>query len=239
MLNNKIKIFSVFINEVMFNNFFKLNSNLLKYSITGIDNRVRKAGLPELYNEKIEQYINDDVWLFFVHEDFEIKDSLDHINDLNIKAIYGTFGVRMDPGQSPIGYGSHTCSNKDGSNAVQAGLPINEPEPVQTIDCQSVLIHTSLLRQHPSLRFDEQLTFDLYAEDICLNAGCILGLDINVFPLIFQHYSHGKITERYHKGLAYLKEKYPNHGLPGSCSFIGGQCAELEKDFTYDIQAAK
>lgn len=223
----------------MFNNFFTFNSNLLRYDTLGIDNRKRNAGLPKIYNEIIDLHLHEDMWLFFVHEDFEIKTSLENILSLNKNTIFGTFGVRMDPGKPPIGFGQHTCSNKDGSNAVQAGLPINEPEPVQTIDCQSILIHTSLLRKYPSLRFDENLTFDLYAEDLCLNASCLLGLEINVFPLQFQHYSHGKITERYHKGLTYLKEKYPNHGLPGSCSFIGGQYAELEKHFKYDIQAAK
>lgn len=239
MINNKIKIISVFINEVMFNNFFNLNSNLLRYDILGIDNRKRNAGLPKIYNEMIDMHIHKDMWLFFVHEDFEVKGSLEHIFHLDKDTIFGTFGVRMDEGKPPMGFGRHTCSNKDGSNAVQAGLPINNSEAVQTIDCQSILVHTSLLRKHASLRFDEQLTFDLYAEDLCLNASCLLGLSINVFPLQFQHYSHGKITERYHKGLAYLQEKYPNHALPGSCSFIGGKYAELEKIFKYDIQAAR
>ena len=223
----------------MFNNFFNLNSNLLRYEILGIDNRKKNLGLPKIYNNIISEYIDSDMWLFFVHEDFEIKGTLEHIHTLEKNAVYGTFGVRMEPGESPISFGHHTCSNKDGSNAVEAGLPIISTQPVQTIDCQSILLHTSFLRKHSELRFDENLNFDLYAEDLCLNASCRLGLAIYVFPLQFQHYSHGKITERYHKGLAYLENKYPNHALPGSCSFVGGKYAELEKIFKYDIQASK
>ncbi len=239
MKQSKIKIVSVYINEIMFYNFFILNSNLLRYDIISIDNRLHNVGLSIIYNDLIKDNINQDVWLFFVHEDFEIKGSLEHIYDLEKNAIYGTFGVSMEQGGPPVAFGRHTCSNKDGTNAVEAGLPITSPQSVQTIDCQSILIHTSLLRQHDSLRFDENLSFDLYAEELCLNASCLLDIPIYVFPLDFQHYSHGKITERYHKGLSYLEAKYPNHALPGSCSFVGGKYAELEKIFKYDIQAAK
>lgn len=239
MKQSKIKIVSVYINEIMFYNFFILNSNLLRYDIISIDNRLNNFGLSKIYNDLIKDNINQDAWLFFVHEDFEIKGSLEHIYGLEKNAIYGTFGVSMEQGGPPVAFGRHTCSNKDGSNAVEAGLPITSPQSVQTIDCQSILIHTSLLRQHDSLRFDENLSFDLYAEELCLNASCLLDIPIYVFPLDFQHYSHGKITERYHKGLSYLEAKYPNHALPGSCSFVGGKYAELEKIFKYDIQAAK
>lgn len=231
-----LRIVSVFINESMFRNFFSLNSALLPYEVIGLDNREHNQGLPTLYNQIIDQYIDEDCWLFFVHEDFEIKESLDAIFDLDPMAIYGTFGVRMQK-NAPIGIGQHICSNKDGTNAAVAGIPIDAPEAVQSLDCQSILLHTSLLRQHPSLRFDEPLRFDLYAEDLCLHGGCELGIPIYVFPLNFQHYSHGRITERYYNGLAYLAEKYPNEVIPGSCSFVGGRSAEMEKIFKYDIQA--
>lgn len=239
MQKSKINVITVYINEIMFYNFFILNSNLMRYNIISIDNRQINNGLPNLYNKVIKDKINDNAWLFFVHEDFEIKSSLECIHDLDENAIYGTFGVSMEQSGYPIAFGRHTCSNKDGTNAVEAGMPIASIQSVQTIDCQSILIHTSLLRRHNSLRFDENLSFDLYAEDLCLNASCMLNIPIYVFPLDFQHYSHGKITDRYHKGLSYLKTKYPNHALPGTCSFVGGNSAELEKVFKYNIQAAK
>jgi len=238
MQNRKLKIFSVYINEIMFNNFFNLNAALLPYEVQGIDNRKENLGLPIIYNTIINNHIDEDLWLFFVHEDFEIKGDLDHIFDLDPCSVYGTFGVKLYDSM-PLGYGKHICSNKDGSGAVEVGLTVNNIEDVQSLDCQSILIHTSLLRSYPKLRFDENLTFDLYVEDICINAGCLHGVPIRVIPLHFQHYSHGKITERYHSGLRYLEAKYPNHGVPGSCSFIGGLANELSKKFTYEVQANK
>ena len=238
MMEPELNIFTVFINKYMFNNFFLLNTGILRYRTKGIDNRGINSGLPKLYNDVIEEYLSNDAWLFFVHEDFEIKSSLDHIFDLEPHAVYGTFGIKME-NDIPVGFGKHICSNKDGSNAVEVGIPVNDKfTDVQSLDCQCILLHTSLLRDYPELRFDENLTFDLYAEDLCIRASCNLGLPIRVFPLNFQHYSHGKITERYSSGLKYIENKYPNYGVPGSCSFIGGLAKDMEKKFKYEVQAS-
>jgi hypothetical protein len=153
---------------------------------------------------------------------------------LEVDSVYGTFGLNFE-NNSPAPYGHHVCSNKDGSRAVEVGHMVSEPVSVQTLDCQSILVHTKLLRKNPRLRFDEHLTFDLYAEDFCINAKHNLGIDSKVYPLTFQHYSHGKITERYHSGLRYLAKKYPDVAVAGSCSFIGGRTAELEKYFVYGV----
>jgi len=233
---SSVKLFSVFIDQTMYRSFFELNPYLWPYECTGIDNRGDNLGLPALYNRVISQHLEDDCWLFFVHEDFEIRQSLRSILALDPGHVYGTFGVRMQ-GNYPVAYGEHTCSNKDGSEAVQVGLPITDVVQVSSLDCQSVLVHTSLLRQFPELRFDENLTFDLYAEDFSMQAQFHHGLAVYVFPLACQHFSKGRVTERYHRGLAYLAEKFPNEAVPGSCSFIGGNAAVLEKNFQYDITA--
>lgn len=135
-----------------------------------------------------------------------------------------------------VGYGKRTCSKKDGSGSLDVGNEVLDTIKVQTLDCQSILIHTSLLANHTLLRFDKNLTFDLYAEDFSINAQ-EHGIDVKVFPLKFRHYSYGKVTERCHAGLRYLAEKYPAVAVPGSCSFIGGKAHVLEKKFTYDIPA--
>lgn len=231
-----VKLVTVFINPEMYDRFFTSNSNVNCYELLGIDNRPFNHGLPKIYNEIIEKYKNDDCWLFFVHEDFEIKSGLAVVDKLDHGVVYGTFGVNL-VNNAPVPYGRHICSNKDGSCAVEAGNEVTDTVKVQTLDCQSVLIHTSLLTKYPLLRFDEKLTFDLYAEDFCINAQEQHGVDVRVFPLRFQHYSHGKLTERYHAGLQYLAEKYPAVAVAGSCSFIGGKAAELEKFFKYNIRA--
>lgn len=231
-----IKLVTAVINPEMYSRFFTSNPNVNCYELIGIDNRQFNRGLPIIYNEAIKNHINDDCWLFFVHEDFEIKCDMDIVNGLDREFVYGTFGVNSENG-IPVAYGRHVCSNKDGTYAVEVGKAVLDTVKVQTLDCQSILVHTSLLTKYPFLRFDEKLTFDLYAEDFCINAQERHGIYVKVFPLKFQHYSHGKLTERYHASLRYLAEKYPSVAVAGSCSFIGGRASELEKKFTYDIPA--
>lgn len=232
-----VKLVTAFINPEMYDRFFSSNSIVNCYELVSIDNRQLNRGLPIIYNEAIENYKNEDCWLFFVHEDFEIKCDLATIVDcLDRHCVYGTFGINIE-NNVPVSYGRHVCSNKDGSCPVDVGNEVRNTIKVQTLDCQSVLVHTSLLAKYPLLRFDEKLTFDLYAEDFCINAQEQYEIDIRVFPLKFQHYSHGNLTERYHAGLRYLAEKYPTVAVAGSCSFIGGRADELEKNFKYDIRA--
>ena len=231
-----IKLVTVFITPEMYNRFFISNPNVNCYDLIGIDNRQLNRGLPVIYNETIENHINDDCWLFFVHEDFEIKCDLATVDGLDRRNVYGTFGANLEHDVS-VGYGKHICSKKDGSGPLDVGNVVLDTVKVQTLDCQSILVHTSLLANHALLRFDENLTFDLYAEDFSINAQERHGIDVKIFPLRFQHYSYGKVTERYHAGLRYLAEKYPSVAVAGSCSFIGGKAHELEKKFTYDIPA--
>lgn len=233
-----LSICVVYVNEVMFRCFFELNSRLLEYDIKGVDNRKVNEGLPAIYNRFINEKISEDCWLFFVHEDFDIRSDLSYLSSLDRDCIYGTFGVYME-GDVPVGVGCHTVSRKDGSNVQKVGLEVAECKEVETVDCQSILVHTSLFRKHKDLRFDENLSFDLYAEDLCINAKHNFGLSVKVFPLVFQHYSHGKITDRYYRGLEHLAQKYPDYAVPGSCSFIGGKAKKLEKKFSYDIVATK
>ena len=230
----QLKIVTVVIDPAMYARLFSMNRVVTGCDLVSIDNRQLNRGLPVIYNELITRYLDENCWLLFVHEDYEIKGGLSVVDTLEPSYVYGTFGLNFE-NNSPAPYGRHVCSNKDGSRAVEVGHAISEPVTVQTLDCQSMLVHTSLLREHPKLRFDEHLTFDLYAEDFCINAKYKLGITSKVFPLKFQHYSHGKITDRYHAGIRYLAEKYPDVAVAGSCSFIGGRSADLEKYFVYGV----
>ncbi len=225
-----------YINAEMAERFFLCNPHLQGADITLLDNRERGAGLPMLYNEFIAANLERDTWLFFLHEDFEFLAPLPDLSGLRTEAVYGTFGARLE-GRKPRMYGRHTCSNKDGSNARRTGIEISQPTWVDTLDCQSILLHSGMLRAHPELRFDEGLNFDLYAEEFCLNAQESHGLPVMVLPAKFQHYSYGRITDRYRRGLAHVAERYPESAMPGTCTFVGGRAAELEAGFTYDNKA--
>lgn len=229
-----IKIVSAIINKQMYRRFFTENSYVNSYDLVPVDNTSANLGLPTIYNSIIEASIDSEAWLFFVHEDFEIKSGLDVIHELDKNYIYGTCGVKLYD-TYPVGYGRHTCSNKSGSNPRVVGEVITEPVEVETLDCQSILVHSSLFKKLPKLRFDETLRFHLYAEDICIYAKRHKGIKSYVFPLEFQHYSYGNLSREYLDGLEYLAKKYPDIGVPGSCSFIGGNVTELEKNFEYRV----
>lgn len=231
---SKLKIVTVVIDPTMYERFFLSNNVVNGCELISIDNRQLNRGLPAIYNELIARNLDANCWLMFVHEDYQVKDGLSVIDKLDPAFVYGTFGLNFES-NSPAPYGRHVCSNKDGTRAVEVGHVVSEPLVVQTLDCQNVLVHTNLLRDNPMLRFDEHLTFDLYAEDFCINAKFKLGIASKVFPLTFQHYSHGSITERYHSGIRHLAQKYPDVAVAGSCSFIGGRASDLEKYFVYGV----
>ena len=236
MKKDKIRIITVYLDIYMYSCFFTFNQNINSCCLHGIDNRKENLSLPIHYNKIIEKFKNEDCWLYFVHDDFMIYSGIWDINKLDPGKVYGSFGVKLENGV-PVAYGKHVCSNKDGSDSVEVGKAVKRVVAVDTLDCQSILIHTSLCRSSPELVFDENLTFDLYVEDFCMNAKVRHGIGVEVFPLDFQHYSHGAITERYHRGLKYLAEKYPDVAVTGSCSFIGGKAQHLEEKFQYEIKA--
>lgn len=229
-----ITIVSVVTNKQMYKRFFTDNHYANLHRLLPVENISDNIGLPIIYNNIIQDSIDADTWLFFVHEDLEIKSSLDYVYRLDKYHIYGTFGIRLH-NTYPVGYGKHTCSNKNGSNPRSVGEVITEPVEVETLDCQSLLVHSSLFKNVPELRFDERLNFHLYAEDFCIHARTDLAIKSYAFPLDFQHYSYGQLTKEYYEGIKYLAKKYPDVGVPGSCSFVGGNVSELEKNFQYKV----
>ncbi len=237
-MSDRVKLFVPYINPEMAERFFPQNPHLAGGEMRLIDNRERGAGLPAIYNEIISEHLDRDCWLFFLHEDLEFRAPLPDLSELSPQAVYGTLGIRME-GHKPQTIGCHTCSHKDGSGARQIGREIAAPTWVDTLDCQSILLHTSLLRTRPGLRFDEALSFDLYAEELCLNAQENHGVPVIVLPMVFQHYSYGRISERYMQGLDHLAARYPDSAMPGTCTFVGGQAARLAARFTYDNKALR
>ena len=76
-----------------------------------------------------------------------------------------------------------------------------------TVDCQCLIVHSSLIQRH-KLRFDENLTFDFYVEEFCINASERYDVKLKVIPLKCVHYSGGNITERFYNSVKYVQEKY-------------------------------
>lgn len=92
----KLKIITVVIDPAMYERFFSLNPVLKGCDLVSIDNRQFNRGLPIIYNELIARYLDEDCWLLFVHEDYEIKAGLSVVDTLDKTHVYGTFGLNFE-----------------------------------------------------------------------------------------------------------------------------------------------
>lgn len=209
----------------IYNRFVKNNKFYEGATFVAFDNLKENKTIPERYNSFLETYdYSKPDWFVFCHEDWQLKSSF-VFPETN--AIYGPIG---------IGYGCNILfnqdlvgqianSHRDGTSCEFMGKKCDVITEVGTIDCQCIIVHSSLIEKY-SLRFDENLSFDLYAEDFCINAREKFGIPTKILPLECQHYSYGKLTERFALQHKYLQKKYKHSRFgyitPCSFSLIGG-----------------
>ena len=195
--------------------------------IVAIDNRERNEGIGVCYNRFLNSRPrNEDAWYVFCHEDFELKEAITaRLASLDKNTLWGPIGAK-----TRICYGLYhqwqllgqveEC-RKDGSNIRLVGQPVSEGTPVETFDCQCLIVHSSLI-QKLNLRFDETLTFDLYVEDFCMAAHESSESPSRIIPLKARHWSGGSVQPRYYRQEAYLNAKYPTVCSTGTSSWILG-----------------
>ena len=176
------------------------------------DNNMENQGLPQRYNSFLESYdYNHENWFVFCHEDWEIQEEWQpKIDDLDPKNIYAPIGCVYDRklcGEAVRGEIKN--SEKSGDRQCKLGVKIQAPAEIGTPDCQCLIVHSSLVEKY-RLRFDEHLTFDLYAEDFCIWAREKYNISAYVLQLACQHYSYGSVLPRFYEQLNYLKQKYKN-----------------------------
>ena len=178
---------------------------------TAYDNLHENLTIPQRYNAFLNGYdYTKPDWFVFCHEDWELKEALPPVLEkLDKGALYGPIGVAFDDkmlDEDRI-IGQVIQSDKQGNNAKRHGRQIESPQEVGCFDCQCLIVHSSLVQKY-HLRFDEKLSFDLYAEDFCINARESFGIASKALPLACQHFSTGQITDRFWRLLAYVQKKY-------------------------------
>lgn len=192
------------------------------------DNLAENRTIPSRYNEFLDTYdYSRDAWFVFCHEDFQFLEPLSGKLPLMDKgAIYGSIGARL----GISGVGLQVDSNKDGSNACFIGTPIIRPTVADTVDCQCLIVHSTLAARY-KLRFDENLTYDLYTEDFCISAFERFGIKTMVLPIRSHHYSYGNIVARFFDQLAYLNTKYADASrvYVTTTAFAIGRSEKLKK----------
>ncbi len=173
-----------------------------------IDNCTENKGIPTRYNEFLASYdYSKPDWLVFCHEDWEIQEDWQaRLDGLDKGRLYGPIGTLVRHGRLSR-LGAIVNSDKEGNARQVVGTVCATGTIVGVFDCQCLLVHSDLVRRH-RLRFDERLSFDLYAEDFCICAKERHGIDSCVFQVKCQHYSFGRMTPRWFGDWACLKGKY-------------------------------
>lgn len=215
-----------------YDRFFTGNPYVNRHTLVPIDNRKDNLFIPLRYNAFLESYdYSEDAWFVFCHEDFELQEDIAPVlSELDKNAIYGPVGCRLYTAKETMFgkrmksryLGEITCSNKDGSDLFVEGRKIDKPERVDTVDCVCLIVHSSLVRQ-AGLRFGEELSFDLYAEDFCIQAARKCGIPTYAVQLACRHWSKGVFGERFYKQLIALNKKYKDATYAGTCAIIGKQ----------------
>jgi 2-polyprenyl-3-methyl-5-hydroxy-6-metoxy-1,4-benzoquinol methylase len=198
----------------------------------GFDNSTENLSIPVRYNQFLDKWDDDEAaWFVFCHSDWEIREDLAPLlRHLDRNTLYGPIG--------PIFYsngdGSFTqeyrgqCHEKkrDGSNERLQYCSVHHTGAlVDTFDCQSLIVHSSLIARH-LLRFDEALHFDLYVEDFCIDALEKCGIKSRILNIQCCHWNTidnpADIRPGYATDLAYIDKKYPGICRAGMASLLGG-----------------
>lgn len=189
------------------------------------DNRERNEAIPVCYNRFLDGYdFSDPAWFVFCHEDFQPLEPLsDHLERADLNTLYGPIGVVTRHRWRVYCHGEIEACSRQGGNPKRIGHKAPMGTPVETFDCQCLIVHSSCVARH-KLRFDENLTFDLYVEDFCIAAKEKHGIESKILPVRCRHWSDSTAPQmRYFPQKAYLREKYPDACYTGTCLYaIGG-----------------
>lgn len=204
-----MQVVSVVRNFDMYNRLIRNNPNWKDTVFTPLDNRIENKTIPIQYNSFLDSYdYSKPDWFVFCHEDWEIKEDITpKLETLDKNALYGPIGTKKCLMTFSQFVGQITQSEKDGSNEILLGTYCDNITEVGTFDCQCLIVHSSLIKKH-HLRFDENLTWDLYVEDFCIGAREQHNISSYILQLKCQHYSFGNIAERFYTQYAYLQKKY-------------------------------
>jgi hypothetical protein len=193
------------------------------------DNRKSNDGIPLAYNRLLDSRPqNEDVWYVFCHEDFQLKEPIIPLLDkLDKTSLWGPIGARTVP-RFGVYYqwrllGKIEECKKDGTGIKDVGTEVAKGSIVDTFDCQCLIVHSSVIHQF-NLRFDENLSFDLYVEDFCMASHERYGIPSKILPLKACHWSGGNVQDRYYAQETYLNKKYSSSCYTGTSSWtLGGK----------------
>lgn len=215
--------------------------------LCALDNRTRNEGVPVCYNRFLNgRPTDEDAWYVFCHEDFEVRENLAirlaELEAMDVSAHESLWGVIGAATQIRFGIyhqwrlvGTVEEGRKNGTQLRRIGTAVPMGTPVETFDCQCVIVHSSLIHRY-GLRFDSALTFDLYVEEFCMAAHVHAGVVSRILPFAARHWSSGCVQPRYFVQEAHVNAKYPNVCFTGTSSLVLGGCPPFGRRLTVGVK---
>jgi glycosyltransferase involved in cell wall biosynthesis len=190
---------------------------MTEHKILKYDNRETNLPIPVRYNQAIRTLLESgyDGWIFFVHNDFSLLESVDDLVDgLDHNHLYGPIGAVLVNKQKQL-IGQILQGHNGG--LIHHGSRIDQPTLVDTVDCQCLLVHTDVLRKY-NLRFDEHelLSFHQYVEEFCITASVQHAIQTYAVPLKCKHASWGTLNRAFDLAIDYIHAKYPYKNWAGT-----------------------
>lgn len=179
--------------------------------LVSFDNSEENLPISSRYNSFIDTLSADtSSWIVFCHEDWRATEDICNIVcRLNPSFIYGPVGIYLQRRRRSdylIRKGAVCQCAKDGSGMQRIRFSVRSGR-VDTLDCQCIIVHSDLLVSN-GLRFDENLHFDMYAEDFCVSAYLNKNVITKVADIPCIHYSKGTISSGFRSSLEYVRAKY-------------------------------
>lgn len=231
---NKSKLVCVYNNRDIFFKVVKNNDNTKNCELYEYDNTLDNIPITKYYNKFIDDNIESDSWVVFIHQDFGFMENVDLvIEKLNPNYIYGAVGVKIFKGlfwgkkhdvvgvkrgfktELKLTIGQILQGDNDFGLKKHGRLALFQPT-VDAIDCCCIIIHSSLLKKY-NLRFDEHLSFHMYAEELCYRTKKDYKIKTKVIQTKCFHLGKGCFDEDYKKSTQYLKEKFKIKKIPSTC----------------------
>lgn len=184
--------------------------------------------------------LKEDTWCVFIHQDFGIMEDLNPILEkLNPNYIYGAVGVKIFKGffygkkglDRRLGFkdelkitlgrilqGGGKCGGDFGDDfglKKHGRIALFQPT-VDAIDCCCIILHSSLIKKY-NLKFDENLGFHMYAEELCYRAKHEHKIKTKVVQMKCFHLGKGDLGEEFEKSAQYVKEKFNLKSVPSTC----------------------
>lgn len=230
------KVVCVYNDEKIFEKVVKDNKFLSGCELVAFDNRFENISITKRYNcfieDTLKQSSDDDFWYVFIHQDFGVLEDINSVlNKLNPDFIYGAVGVKVFKGlfwgksgfdrrlgfkiELKLTFGQ-ILQGDDDYGLKKHGRKAYWPIEVDAIDCCCIIIHSSLVNRY-NLRFDENLSFHMYAEELCYRAKKDYKIKTKIAQMNCFHIGVGCLNEEYYNSAKYLKEKFKVKTIPSTC----------------------